>query len=191
MVGVCELFPVVIDRGHGKAAAGIAGEGHGVCGVLPGFIGIDLCCDRSCIALRGLTGNAQIAVQRRLVFLRCGILHVGVFRQIVRHDLHQRLQAGGRRAVRGFTESEMRHGIGGAVNGNVTWRTAVDIVAVDTLDRCNKAAAVAFHKVILACVQRLPDGLSICKGDPRRRNEQLICCFGREVEVIVCIDRLC
>ena len=174
VTGILELLSVVIDRGHGIVAAGIAGEGHGIFGVLPGFIGIDLCCDRSCIALRGLTGNAQIAVQRRLVFLRCGILHVGVFRQIVRHDLHQGLQAGGRCAVRGFTKSEMRHRIGCAVKRNTLRRTAVGIVAVDTLDRRNKAAAVAFHKVILACIQRLPDGLAVHKGDPRWRNEQLI-----------------
>ena len=190
MTGILELLTVIADRGHSIPAAGIAGEGHRVFGVLSGFIGVDLCRDRGCIALRGLTGDVQIAVQRRLVFLRRSILDVGIFFQIVRHDLHQGLQAGGRRAVRGFTKSEMRHGIGGAVNGNAVRRAAVDIVAVDTLDRCNKAAAVALHKAILAGVQRLPDGLPIRKGDPHRRNEQLICRFGGKIEISACIDRL-
>ena len=190
MVAVCELFPVVVGRRHSKAAAGIAGEGHGVFGVLPVFIGIDLCRDRVCIALRVLTGNTQIAAQRRLIFFRRSILHIGLFRQIVCHDLHQRLQAGGQCAVRGFAEAEMRHRIGSAVKRNTLRRTAIGIVAVDTLDRCNKAAAVALRKAILACVQRLPDGLAVRKGDPRWRDEQLICRFSGKIEISACIDRL-
>ena len=190
MVRVCKLLSVVIDRGHGKAAARIAGEGHGVFGVLPGFIGVDLRRDRSCIALCALTGNAQIATDCCLVFVCCGVLHIGSFFQIVRHDLHQGLQAGGRCAVRGFTKSEMRHSIGSAVNGNAIRRTAIGIVAVDALNRRNKLIAAIRCKAVFAGVQRLPDSLPIRKGDPHRRNEQLICCFSGKIEISACIDRL-
>ena len=190
MVGIRKLLIIVIGCRHGIAAAGITGEGHGVFGVLPGFIGVDLRRDRTCKALRGLAGNAQIAVQRRLVFLRCGVPNVGILRQIVCHDLHQRLQAGGRRAVRGFTKSEMRHGIGGAVNGNAIRRTAIGIVAVDALNRRNKLIAAIRCKAVFAGVQRFVDGLPIRKGDPCRRNEQLICRFGGKIEVSACVDRL-
>ena len=190
MTGILELLTVIADRGHSIPAAGIAGEGHRVFGVLSGFIGVDLCRDRGCIALRGLTGDVQIAVQRRLVFLRRSILDVGIFFQIVRHDLHQGLQAGGRCAVRGFTKSEMRHSIGSAVNGNAIRRTAIGIVAVDALNRRNKLIAAIRCKAVFAGVQRLPDSLPIRKGDPHRRNEQLICCFSGKIEISACIDRL-
>ena len=190
MAGIFKALSIVVDRRNGIVAAGKAGECHGVLGILPGFIGVDLCRDRIRIALRGFAGDAQIAIDCRLILVCCGVLHIGSFFQIVRHDLHQGLQAGGRCAVRGFTKSEMRHSIGSAVNGNAVRRAAVDIVAVDTLDRCNKAAAVALHKAILAGVQRLPDSLAVRKGDPCRRNEQLICRFGGKIEISACIDRL-
>ena len=190
MVGIRKLLTIIIGCRHGIAAAGIAGEGHGVLGILPGFIGVDLCRDRSCIALCVLAGNAQIVADRCLVFLRCGVLHIGIFFQIVRHDLHQGLQAGGRCAVRGFAEAEMRHRIGSAVNGNAIRRAAVGIVAVDTLNRRNKPIAAIRCKAVFAGVQRLPDSLPIRKGDPCRRNEQLICRFGGKIEISACIDRL-
>ena len=164
MIGVCKLLSVVIDGGHSIAIAGITGEGHGILGFLAVFIVIDLRRDRSCIALCVLTGNTQVAVNRRLIFVCCDILHIGIFFQIVRHDLHQRLQAGRRGAVHSFTESEMRHGIGSAVNGNVTWRAAVDIVADDALDCRNKAGAGVRRKAVFTGVQRLPDGLAVRKG---------------------------
>ena len=190
MAGIFKALSIVVDRRNGIVAAGKAGEGHGVFGVLPGFIGIDLRRDRGCIALCALTGNAQIVTDCCLVFLRRSILDVGIFFQIVRHDLHQGLQAGRRRAVRGFTKSEMCHSIGSAVNGNAIRRTAIGIVAVDALNRRNKLIAAIRCKAVFAGVQRLPDGLPIRKGDPRRRNEQLICRFGGKIEISACIDRL-
>ena len=84
----------------------------------------------------------------------------------------------------------MRHGIGGAVNGNAIRRTAIGIVAVDALNRRNKLIAAIRCKAILAGVQRLPDGLAVRKGDPRWRDEQLICRFSGKIEISACIDRL-
>ena len=190
MVGIRKLLTIVIGCRNGIAAAGITGEGHGVLGILPGFIGVDLRRDRSCIALCALTGNAQIATDCCLVFVCCGVLHIGSFFQIVRHDLHQGLQAGGRCAVRGFTKSEMCHRVGSTVDQNTLRRTAVGIVAVDTLNRRNKLIAAIRCKAVFAGVQRFADGLPIRKGDPCRRNEQLICRFGGKIEISACIDRL-
>ena len=84
----------------------------------------------------------------------------------------------------------MRHSIGSAVNGNAIRRTAIGIVAVDALNRRNKLIAAIRCKAVFAGVQRLPDSLPIRKGDPHRRNEQLICCFSGKIEISACIDRL-